>query len=134
MIIGLCPQTVYAENETGQAENSQQTAEQGEGYHFVDLELPKTAGTQSKAGVRAYGAGIPEKYDARSLIGTVRKQGGYQTCWSFAALASAEASSLRASVFRDIHHFKSCLIPSIPPNAVIKITQSFTFIAADKKR
>lgn len=92
MIIGLCPQTVYAENETGQAENSQQTAEQGEGYHFVDLELPKTAGTQSKAGVRAYGAGIPEKYDARSLIGTVRKQGGYQTCWSFAALASAEAS------------------------------------------
>lgn len=39
MIIGLCPQTVYAENETGQAENSQQTAEQGEGYHFVDLEL-----------------------------------------------------------------------------------------------
>ena len=42
MIIGLCPQTVYAENETGQAENSQQTAEQGEGYHFVDLELPKT--------------------------------------------------------------------------------------------
>ena len=31
MIIGLCPQTVYAENETGQAENSQQTAEQGEG-------------------------------------------------------------------------------------------------------
>ena len=47
MIIGLCPQTVYAENETGQAENSQQTAEQGEGYHFVDLELPKTAGTQS---------------------------------------------------------------------------------------
>lgn len=52
MIIGLCPQTVYAENETGQAENSQQTAEQGEGYHFVDLELPKTAGTQSKAGVR----------------------------------------------------------------------------------
>ena len=45
MIIGLCPQTVYAENETGQAENSQQTAEQGEGYHFVDLELPKTAGT-----------------------------------------------------------------------------------------
>ena len=23
MIIGLCPQTVYAENETGQAENSQ---------------------------------------------------------------------------------------------------------------
>lgn len=92
MIIGLCPQTVYAENETGQAENSQQTAEQGEGYHFVDLELPKTAGTQPKAGVRAYGAGIPEKYDARSLIGTVRKQGGYQTCWSFAALASAEAS------------------------------------------
>ena len=92
MIIGLCPQTVYAENETGQAENSQQTAEQGEGYHFVDLELPKTAGTQSKAGVRAYGAGIPEKYDARSLIGTVRKQGSYQTCWSFAALASAEAS------------------------------------------
>ena len=92
MIIGLCPQTVYAENETGQAENSQQTAEQGEGYHFVDLELPKTAGTQSKAGVWAYGAGIPEKYDARSLIGTVRKQGGYQTCWSFAALASAEAS------------------------------------------
>ena len=77
MIIGLCPQTVYAENETGQAENSQQTAEQGEGYHFVDLELPKTAGTQSKAGVRAYGAGIPEKYDARSLIGTVRKQGGF---------------------------------------------------------
>lgn len=66
MIIGLCPQTVYAENETGQAENSQQTAEQGEGYHFVDLELPKTAGTQSKAGVRAYGAGIPEKYDAEA--------------------------------------------------------------------
>ena len=32
MVIGLCPQTVYAENETGQAENSQQTAEQGEGY------------------------------------------------------------------------------------------------------
>ena len=92
MIIGLCPQTVYAENETGQAESSQQTTEQGEGYHFVDLELPKTAGTQSKAGVRAYGAGIPEKYDARSLIGTVRKQGSYQTCWSFAALASAEAS------------------------------------------
>ena len=85
MVIGLCPQTVYAVNETGQTENSQQTTEQGEGYHSVDLELPKTAGTQSKAGVRAYGAGIPEKYDARSLIGTVRKQGSYQTCWSFAA-------------------------------------------------
>ena len=32
MVIGLCPQTVYAVNETGQTENSQQTTEQGEGY------------------------------------------------------------------------------------------------------
>ena len=87
MVIGLCPQTVYAAKETGQT-----TAEEGEGYHFVDLELPKTTKTQTRSGVQAYGAGIPEKYDARSLIGTVRKQGSYQTCWSFAALASAEAS------------------------------------------
>lgn len=95
MIIGLCPQTVYAVNETGQTENSQQTTEQGEGYHSVDLELPKTTKTQTRSGVQAYGAGIPEKYDARSLIGTVRKQGSYQTCWSFAALASAEASLIK---------------------------------------
>ena len=95
MVIGLCPQTVYAVNETGQTENSQQTTEQGEGYHSVDLELPKTTKTQTRSGVQAYGAGIPEKYDARSLIGTVRKQGSYQTCWSFAALASAEASLIK---------------------------------------
>ena len=95
MIIGVCPQTVYAVNETGQTENSQQTTEQGEGYHSVDLELPKTTKTQTRSGVQAYGAGIPEKYDARSLIGTVRKQGSYQTCWSFAALASAEASLIK---------------------------------------
>ena len=90
MVIGLCPQTVYAARETGQT-----TAEEGEGYHFVDLELPKTAKTQTRSGVQTYGAGIPEKYDARSLIGTVRKQGSYQTCWSFAALASAEASLIK---------------------------------------
>lgn len=29
MVIGLCPQTVYAAKETGQT-----TAEEGEGYHF----------------------------------------------------------------------------------------------------
>ena len=87
IVFDLYPQAVYAAKETGQT-----TAEEGEGYHFVDLELPKTTKTQTRSGVQTYGAGIPEKYDARSLIGTVRKQGSYQTCWSFAALASAEAS------------------------------------------
>ena len=56
MIIGLCPQTVYAENETGQAENSQQTAEQGEGYHFVDLELPRQPEHSQK---QEYGHMVP---------------------------------------------------------------------------
>ena len=56
MIIGLCPQTVYAENETGQAENSQQTAEQGEGYHFVDLELQRQPEHSQK---QEYGHMVP---------------------------------------------------------------------------
>lgn len=85
MIFGICPQTAYVVN----------AEEQTEGYHFVDFELPKASKAQSRAGVSAYGTGIPEKYDARSLIGSARKQGSYQTCWSFAALASAEASLIK---------------------------------------
>lgn len=85
MVFTLCPDTVYADNEN-----------EGKGYHPVELEPPKT----EQARMRAYGSAssYPEKYDARSLLPTVRNQGNYNTCWAFSAMASAEASMIKKGI------------------------------------
>lgn len=90
IMFGFLQETVCAEEASSE--------EQGEGYHFLDLQLPEPDGNSEEYGVRANGANLPEKYDARSIVGflpEVRNQGNYDTCWAFAALASAEASLIK---------------------------------------
>lgn len=85
MLFTMSPITAYADSE-----------EEAKGYHPVDLEPLQTE--TERSGLRAYSADgseeYPQKYDARSLLPTVRDQGIYNTCWAFSAIASAEASMI----------------------------------------
>lgn len=86
------------DSEKVQEEDGRQNGNTGEkinsiaGYKDVPLELP----VLEEEGITAYKASaVPARYDGRTGISAVRDQNPYSTCWSFAALASGEASLIR---------------------------------------
>lgn len=86
------------DSEKVQEEDGRQNGNTGEGinsiagYKDVPLELP----VLEEEGITAYKASVvPARYDGRTGIPAVRDQNPYSTCWSFAALASGEASLIR---------------------------------------
>ena len=60
IMFGFLQETACAEEASSE--------EQGEGYHFLDLQLPEPDGNSEEYGVRANGANLPEKYDARRIL------------------------------------------------------------------
>lgn len=81
-------------SETVHAEKTEETKVCG-GYNDVEFELPQEEETNSVPRTRS--AVLPAAYDVRSILPMVRNQSAYETCWAFAANASAEASLIKKS-------------------------------------
>ena len=81
---------VQESNDAGKAE---EMSDKG-GYIQVPFDLPKLE-VSKKEGIPAQRAAVvPDFYDGRSKIGAVRNQNPYASCWTFAAMASAEAGMI----------------------------------------
>lgn len=99
--MGSVPETAFAkttetidlEEEEGQQNDDINEETVGSaGYRDVPVELPALEENE----ITAYKSSvIPARYDGRNSIPAVRDQNPYSTCWSFAALASGEASLIR---------------------------------------
>lgn len=90
----IVPQKIEIVNPTGEAT----VPENAGGYIDVPFDLPEVKVPEEDGVPAQQNTVAPPAYDGRSKIGPIRDQNPYGTCWTFAAMAAAEAGMVSKGI------------------------------------